>query len=564
MHLNWGMDFQQLNAPLMQPASPRHGSDGNFDDRYDALGSTMRSSLSSQSLVSAYLGAAGGSSPTRDASSVTSSQCSKSEADAAGGGLKSSSIMQPSASKLSSFTLAVILFFNAAGGPFGTEPSLKAAGNLYAIIGFAVMPFLWALPEAVMTYELSAMYPCASGGVRWTEEAFGNTWGLLVGYLGWISGVTNNASYPVLFLSYVHDQFFPQLTDSDWYLHYGILVAVTLLLAFVNYRGLGVVGKTAIVIFFVSMAPFVVMVIMGIPKIDPSKWLQTPTGEIESFDDDALGQQGWFPNAYVAGIAFRPFINNLYWNFNGLDQGSHYSNVVTKQTLRNGLGGAFLFTSTAYLLPILVATGATDIQRDEWKEGSFATAGTEIGGRWLGNWVVVSSGISLLAQFFSEMAADSMQIQGMADRGQLPKMLSHRSPHDTPTYCLLLGVLLILVLLPLPFGIIIELSNFAFCLSVSVEFLAFAQLRIRKGDCTKLRKILYGVMLVAPMLFNITVLLLASYATYIYGACLTVFGLLLINAKRIGSVFRACCSGGCDIASVRHSASTEEDINAGP
>ena len=55
------------------------------------------------------------------------------------------------------------------GGPFGVEPSLKAAGNLYAIIGFAVMPFLWALPEAIMTYELSVLHPCASGGVLWVR-----------------------------------------------------------------------------------------------------------------------------------------------------------------------------------------------------------------------------------------------------------------------------------------------------------------------------------------------------------------------------------------------------------
>ena len=56
------------------------------------------------------------------------------------------------------------------GGPFGSEPSLKAAGNLYAIIGFAVMPIVWSLPEAVMTYEMSTLFPCASGGVRFVRD----------------------------------------------------------------------------------------------------------------------------------------------------------------------------------------------------------------------------------------------------------------------------------------------------------------------------------------------------------------------------------------------------------
>lgn len=85
---------------------------------------------------------------------------------------------------------------------------------------------------------------------------------------GWVSGVTNNACFPVLFLSYVHNQFFPDITETDRnvFLHYGILAGITLLLAFVNYWGLEVVGKASSLIFFVSMAPFVLMIIIGIPK----------------------------------------------------------------------------------------------------------------------------------------------------------------------------------------------------------------------------------------------------------------------------------------------------------
>jgi len=320
-------------------------------------------------------------------------------------------------------------------------------------------------------------------GVRWVEEAFGETFGLLVGYLGWVSGVTNNASYPVLFLSYVHRQFFPELTATDnMFLHYIILAVISIMLAFVNYRGLDVVGKASILIFFISMVPFLLMVLIGIPKVDPNKWTETPSGEVEVFDDDALDQNGWFPAATIAGIAFRPFVNTLYWNFNGFDQASHFSTTIeSKVAYRNGIYGSLVMASCAYLLPVLIATGATNIEQDQWKEGAFAVAATDIAGKWLGNWIVVSAGISLLAQFFSEMSSDSMQLQGMAERGQLPSLFGQKSRHDTPTYSLLLGLAVILLLLPFPFGLIIELSNFSFCLALTVEFLAFAQLLIRKG-----------------------------------------------------------------------------------
>ena len=47
---------------------------------------------------------------------------------------------------------------------------------------------------------------------------------------------------------------------------YGVLVAISAFLAFVNYRGLDVVANATVLIFFLSTAPFVVLVIIGIPK----------------------------------------------------------------------------------------------------------------------------------------------------------------------------------------------------------------------------------------------------------------------------------------------------------
>lgn len=98
-------------------------------------------------------------------------------------------------------------------------------------------------------------------------------------------------------------------------------------------------------------------------------------------------------------------INTLYWNFNNFDQASHYSASVPKKVFKKGLSISLLLASSAYLIPVLVATGATDIVQAEWKAGTFAVAGTEIGGQWLGTWIVISSAISVIASFNSELAA---------------------------------------------------------------------------------------------------------------------------------------------------------------
>ena len=60
--------------------------------------------------------------------------------------------------------------------------------------------------------------------------------------------------------------------------------------------------------------------------------------------------------------------------------------------------------------------------------------------------------------------------------------------HSTTTYfvynlkyALVLGLVVIMALLPLSFAVVVELSNFSYCLSISLEFVAFFQLRVRNG-----------------------------------------------------------------------------------
>lgn len=92
--------------------------------------------------------------------------------------------------RLGSASMAILIFYNVSGGPFGIETTVRAGGNLYAILGFSIMPFVWSLQEALMTAELGTTFPEASGPVAWVEEAFGHGAGWMQGYLSWVSGAT--------------------------------------------------------------------------------------------------------------------------------------------------------------------------------------------------------------------------------------------------------------------------------------------------------------------------------------------------------------------------------------
>ena len=106
-------------------------------------------------------------------------------------------------------------------------------------------------------------------------------------------------------------------------------------------------------------------------------------------------------------------------------------------------------------------------------------------------------------------------------------------------YAILLGMVVILCLIPFNFTFIIELSNVGYCFAVTMEFLAFFQLRIRKAkDIKLLRKIWNAMMLLPTLLINLLVICLASYATYIYAVSMIVFGMILIHANSIWEYIR--------------------------
>ncbi len=62
--------------------------------------------------------------------------------------------------------------------------------TLSLVSGFIIFPFIWAVPEALVTAELGAAFQDPSAGVAWVEHAFGEGMGGLCGTLAWVSGAT--------------------------------------------------------------------------------------------------------------------------------------------------------------------------------------------------------------------------------------------------------------------------------------------------------------------------------------------------------------------------------------
>lgn len=306
--------------------------------------------------------------------------------------------------KLTLLPLIALIFYEVSGGPFGVEDSVRAgSGPLLSLLGFLVFPFIWSIPEALVTAELATSFPENGGYVLWISAAFGPFWGFQEGFWKWFSGVMDNALYPVLFLDYLKHSLpiFNRLL-----VRIPALLGITASLTYLNYRGLHIVGFSAVSLAIFSLFPFLVMGVLSISRIRPRQWLVVDFNMVD----------------------WRGYFNSMFWNLNYWDKASTLAGEVENpsKTFPKALLGAVVVVVSSYLIPLLAGTGALSSESSEWTDGYFAEVGMLIGGFWLKWWIQAAAAMSNLGLFEAEMCSDAFQLLGMSEMGLLPAIFASR------------------------------------------------------------------------------------------------------------------------------------------
>eukprot|EP01025_Chloroclados_australasicus_P061586 TRINITY_DN8099_c0_g1_i4.p1 TRINITY_DN8099_c0_g1~~TRINITY_DN8099_c0_g1_i4.p1 ORF type:complete len:573 (+),score=31.66 TRINITY_DN8099_c0_g1_i4:175-1719(+) len=355
--------------------------------------------------------------------------------------------------------VVALVFYNVSGGPFGSEDAVSSGGGpLLAILGFILLPFIWSIPESLVTAELGTTFPENSGYVQWVAAAFGPFWGFQEGFYSWVSGVTDNAIYPVMFLTTL-EVAMPFLKQPA--VRVICTIGLNLVWTYLNWRGLVIVGMTAFILMVTVLLPFVIFILLSVPHIQPSHWLQY----------------------YPEKVDFLQYLNVMFWNLNYWDSiGTVAGEIENPQrTLPRSLAFALLIVVCTYLLPLMAATGVNSAVGD-WKLGYYATIAQQVGGNPLCWFIVISAAASNMGQFEAEMSADSYQVLGMSERGYLPRFLNTRSKYGTPTYGIILSSLGVLVISSFEFWTIVDMLNYMYCLAEMLEFVSFLYLRFKHPE----------------------------------------------------------------------------------
>lgn len=412
-------------------------------------------------------------------------------------------------SRVSIIPLIFLIFYEVSGGPFGVEDSVQAAGPLLALLGFLLFPFIWSIPEALITAEMGTMFPENGGYVVWVSSALGPYWGFQQGWMKWLSGVIDNALYPVLFLDYLKSTV-PYLADG--FPRMAAVLVLTALLTYMNYRGLAVVGWIAILLGVFSLLPFLFMGVIAIPKLETSRWFVVD-----------LKNVNW-------GL----YLNTLFWNLNYWDSVSTLAGEVENpgRTLPRALFYGLILVVLGYFFPLLIGTAAVPLDRDLWMDGYFSDIAKIVGGAWLRFWIQGASALSNMGMFLAEMSSDSFQLLGMAERGMLPAFFAKRSRYGTPLVGILFSATGVVLLSCLSFQEIVAAENFLYCFGMIMEFIAFVKLRIEHPAASRPYKIPLGttgsiLMCILPTSLIFVVLALATSKVIILSVLAVFVGLLI-------------------------------------
>jgi amino acid transporter len=366
--------------------------------------------------------------------------------------------------KATAFQLVFMTYAVICSGAYGLEEMVSASGPGMAILTLAVLPFIWAAPLSLACAELSARFPVEGGYYRWARLAFGEFTGYLAGWLTWLAIFATNATFAVLFASYLR-HFVPGLTPLGHFLAAAGLVWLTVAL---NYRGISLVGNAAVALTVLIFLPFLAMTVLGVLG-----WRFDPFSPFVAPDKTAGG-------AFLAGLLI------AIWLYSGFEKLTVNAEEVENpsRSFPLALAWAVPMIALSYILPTVAALAANGDWTD-WGEAHFSAAAAAIGGPALGAAMAAGGMASNACLLMVTVLGQSRLPLVLADDGLFPAWFGRRHPRfGTPVVSLVVGGVVLTVLCVLPFAKLAGLFSLVQVLCYMLIYASLFRLRSRPAAGT--------------------------------------------------------------------------------
>ncbi len=357
--------------------------------------------------------------------------------------------------KISVLPLAAVIFFTVSGGPYGLEPLIGYAGS-YSIPLLMLTPLMWDIPMILVVLELNSMMPVEGGYYEWVKKGLGIKWAFMEGCWTWLYSFVDLAIYPVLFVEYAAF-FFPQI---ELYKTPVCLIMIWLI-AFLNIRGIVLVGSTAMFLMVAVMIPFIILYFKGF--LHP-------------------GFSGPHPHAGLTSLSLALF--TIMWNCIGWDNATTYAGEVNRP-VRSYLKAIILAFSAVYIFYISFTYLAihSGISASVFAEKGIPYLGMLIGGKFLGGVLSIGGMASTVGIFCAVILSVSRVPAVMGKDEVLPKIFTRlNKKYQTPYISIIACACIISILILNPLADLFIMDICLYTAGIVLEFAALIHLRKIAAD----------------------------------------------------------------------------------
>jgi len=396
------------------------------------------------------------------------------------------------------FYFVFMMYSYTTAGPFGLEGVVAASGPGMALIYNLVLPFFWSIPMSLVSAELTTAMPVEGGFYRWVRAAFGDFWGFLAGWWNWLAAFLLASAYAVLFADYL-GFYFPQLTGWKH-----TLLAITLIwvIAYINLRGIQLVGAVATILEIAVLIPVVVLCVASVPQ-----WRHNPFVPL-------VPPHRPFFQIFGVGLALG------LWGYSGYEQLSTVAEEVEnpQRTYPRALAWVTPLSMLTYFLPTFCSLAALG-NWGQWNTRYFVDAAQAIGGLGLGIAMTFSAATSGVAALNSTILTTTRIPFVMAQDGYLPAWLTRLHPrYGTPWMAICFSAVIYSVFSVQTLTQLISLYIWLRIATSVLTFLAAWQLRRKMPDLKRPFRIPGG----------------GKGLVYAVGAPLIISGVALLGSDRFG------------------------------
>jgi len=323
------------------------------------------------------------------------------------------------AKKAGLFYFVFVMFAYTTGGPFGMEEMVTTSGPGLTLLYLLVLPFFWCIPVSLVAAELTTAIPVEGGFYRWVRASFGDFWGFLAGWWNWSASWLLGGSYAVLFSDYLAN-YFPFL--AGWK-HYAVSVALISVLAYVNTRGIQMVGRVATVLEISVLIPVLLLCVIG-----AARWRYNP---FHPFVPPHV------PPFQVFGVGLALGL----WLYSGYEQCSSVAEEIEnpQRSYPRALAIVVPLSVATYFLPALFSLAALG-NWQEWNTAYLSTAAKLIGGGWLGFLMTAAAMLGNVSLLNATVLTSTRMPSSMAEDGYLPPVFAAKhKKFGTPWIAILIS-----------------------------------------------------------------------------------------------------------------------------